>query len=65
MEDFGLLWEGLVLRGTAVSIHRDGNMCRERGRDLVPDQISVSPRGWRPAVINVAAFLPITEGQVA
>ncbi len=32
---------------------------------LFPDQISVSPRGWRSAVINVAAFLQITEGQVA
>jgi hypothetical protein len=30
-----------------------------------PDQISVSPRGWRSANINVATFLPITDGQVA
>ena len=30
-----------------------------------PDQISVSPRGCRSAVINVAAFMPITDGQVA
>jgi hypothetical protein len=31
----------------------------------LPDQISVSPSGCRSAVIIVAAFLPITEGQVA
>jgi hypothetical protein len=30
----------------------------------LPAQIVVSPIGWRSAMINVAKFLPMTEGQV-
>ncbi len=30
-----------------------------------PDQISVSPMGWRSAARRVATFLPMTEGHVA
>ncbi len=45
MEDFGWLWEGLVLRGAAVFVHRDGNPCRERGRDLVSGSDFRVPKG--------------------
>ncbi len=45
MEDFGWLWEGLVLRGAAVFVHRDGNPCRERGRELVSGEVRRYQRG--------------------
>ncbi len=45
MEDFGRGWEGLVLHGAAVFVHRDRNLCCERGRDLVPGPDFSVPKG--------------------
>ena len=57
--------KGCVSQGQPSSSRLIGILAAMEVDIWFPDHISVSPRRCKSAVINVAAFLPITEGQVA